>query len=106
MDDNVYAPPASAVVEPAPAGADHSFYVVAPAKFCLLFFFTLGMYHVYWFYMQWARYRRGHPEVTIWPVARAIFSVFFAHSLANRLDEAARAGRAWTGSRPRRRPCT
>ncbi|WP_394539007.1 hypothetical protein PRJ39_00340 [Lysobacter enzymogenes] len=91
MEDNVYAPPASDVVAPAPSGLGDEFYVVAPLKFCLLFFLTLGLYQLYWFYMQWARYRRRHPGETLWPVARAIFAVFFAHALAGRIDEALRA---------------
>ncbi|ALN60618.1 hypothetical protein GLE_5277 [Lysobacter enzymogenes] len=91
MQDNVYAPPASDVVVPAPSGQGNEFYVVAPLKFCLLFFFTLGLYQLYWFYMQWARYRRRHPGETLWPVARAIFSIFFAHVLAGRIDAAVRA---------------
>ena len=90
MEDNVYAPPTANVVADAPAAGAGRFYVVAPFKFCLLFFFTLGLYQLYWFYMQWARYSRRHPQQTVWPVARAIFAVFFAHSLAKRLDEAVR----------------
>ncbi len=90
MEDNLYAPPTANIVADAPAADAHRFYVVAPLKFCLLFFFTLGLYQLYWFYMQWARYARRHPQHTVWPVARAIFAVFFAHSLANRLDEAGR----------------
>lgn len=91
MEDNVYAPPATDVVVPAPSGQGNEFYVVAPLKFCLLFFLTLGFYQLYWFYMHWARYRRRHPGQTVWPVARAIFAVFFTHALARRIDAAARA---------------
>lgn len=88
--DNVYAPPASDIVEPAAREASDGFYVVAPFKFCLLFFGTLGLYQLYWFYMQWARYRRRSGD-TVWPVARTIFAIFFTHSLAGRMDEALRA---------------
>lgn len=89
MDENVYAPPAARVADAAPAGGG-DFYVVAPLKFCLLFFGTLGLYQLYWFYMQWARYRRRH-GADVWPVARTVFAIFFAHSLAARLDEGVRA---------------
>lgn len=100
MDENVYAPPASNVVDAAPDGVNDDFYVVAPFKFCLLFFVTLGLYQLYWFYMQWARYRR-RTGATVWPLARTIFAIFFTHSLAQRLDEAVRArgaSYAWSPS--------
>lgn len=90
MEDNLYAPPTANIVADAPAAGTQRFYVVAPLKFCLLFFFTLGLYQLYWFYMQWARYRRHHPQRTVWPAARAIFAVFFTHALANRLEESGR----------------
>ncbi|QWP77754.1 hypothetical protein J5226_04890 [Lysobacter sp. K5869] len=85
MEDNLYAPPASNVVEPAPSAAGAAFYVVAPYKFCLLFFATLGLYQLYWFYMQWARYRR-HSGETLWAVPRTIFAIFYTHALAGRID--------------------
>ncbi|SFL10779.1 hypothetical protein [Lysobacter sp. cf310] len=89
MEDNLYAPPASEVFDTGPAVAARSFYVVSPLKFGLLFFGTLGLYQLYWFYMQWARYRRQTGE-TVWPVMRAIFSIFFTHALAGHFDAALR----------------
>lgn len=89
MDTNFYAPPAAAVADPVVTGglatrAD-PFFVVAPWKFALLFGATIGLYQYYWLYMHWARFRRctGEP---MWPVARAILSVFFAHSLNREID--------------------
>lgn len=60
------------------------FYVVSPRKFLILFFITLGMYRLYWFYQNWALHKRINPEV--WPIPRAIFSLFFTHSLFNLID--------------------
>lgn len=45
-----------------------------------MFFGTFGLYQHFWWYMHWARYRRFHHE-PMWPVARAILPIFFAHSL-------------------------
>lgn len=90
MEDNLYAPPASEVFDHEPLAAAHGFYVVSPLKFCLLLVATLGLYQLYWFYMQWARYRRRTKE-TVWPIARAIFPIFFVHSLARHFDAAIRA---------------
>ena len=70
----------------APAGDDALFYVVSIRKFTILYLATLGMYGVYWFYQNWARYNRNSPYAAragnkIWPLPRAIFSVFFIHDL-------------------------
>ena len=61
------------------------FYVVGTRKFTVMFIFTFGFYTTYWMYKQWACYRDSLPalgtENRPWPVARAIFSVFYFHSL-------------------------
>ena len=86
--DNVYAPPLARVGELAARTREApEFYVVAPRKFLLLFFFALGLYQYYWLYQHWARYRAWHRE-SLWPVPRAIFSIFFMHSLNKKIDDA------------------
>lgn len=62
------------------------FYVVSKQKFAVLFIATLGMYTVYWFYKNWQFYKDKHGE-NMWPIARGIFSVFFAHKLFNNVEE-------------------
>lgn len=62
------------------------FYVVSTRKFAILFLSTLTVYAYYWFYQNWDRYKRRHPEAsrfgsTISPAARAAFSMFFTHAL-------------------------
>lgn len=73
--------------EEAPAHSDASVpvYVVAPTKFMILAFSTMGMYSLYWFYKNWSLQRRAY-GLQIWPVARAIFTVFFTHRLFRALD--------------------
>ncbi|MGH8079298.1 MAG: hypothetical protein ACREP7_01905 [Lysobacter sp.] len=104
MDDrNLYAAPAAEVVQAqGPAGRTDEFYVVSMGKFALLFFGTVSLYQLYWFYAHWSRYRRTH-QLSLWPVPRAIFSLFFAHSLANRIEESLRGSRSrfdWTPALP------
>jgi hypothetical protein len=94
---NPYAAPEhlAAIETPAEAGA---FYVVAPRKFMLLFFGTAGLYSLYWMYRQWAQFKRA-TRGSEWPVARALFSVFFVHPLVREIDQSLkRAGssHAWS----------
>lgn len=62
------------------------FYVVSTRKLTILFIATMGAYALYWFYKNWNQYRnRGaaldEAHESIWPIPRAIFLVFFVHSL-------------------------
>jgi len=80
MNDNVYAPPKAELTPDTHSLAKMPFYVVSPRKFLILFFATLGMYQMYWGYKNWQLYRQATDE-KLWPVPRAIFGVFFMHSL-------------------------
>lgn len=62
------------------------FYVVSPTKFLALFIGTFGFYELYWFYQNW-RLHKIKRNLKIWPVPRAIFSIFFAHSLFRKIDQ-------------------
>lgn len=83
---NLYAPPQADVRELETTAGD-AFYVVARRKFLLLYFATIGMYQVYWFYRHWAAQRRQTGTRTV-PVVRALFALFFTHSLFRRIDAA------------------
>ncbi len=88
MNDNIYSPPAANLdLDPAALEAlgQKKFYVVAPLKYFVLYFFTLGAYEYYWFYKNWSLFKARTNE-NIWPVMRAIFPVFFAHALFERVD--------------------
>lgn len=78
MSDNIYQPPQSEV--DISQESHQPFYVVSKQKFWILFAATFGIYSLYWFYQHWRQYKR-FTGTSIWPVPRAIFSVFFAHSL-------------------------
>lgn len=69
------------LVEPVP-----KFYVVSPKKFLLLFIMTLGVYEVFWFYQNWQNFKL-YTKQNMWPIARGIFSILFAHKLFDAVNK-------------------
>jgi hypothetical protein len=94
---DVYAPPEAPVVDLDERARATEFHVVSIGKFWCLLVATCGLYQYYWCYRQWANYRDWHREA-MWPVARAIFAIFFMHPLNRHIDESLREARvrhAW-----------
>ncbi len=91
MSENPYIAPTSelemASAHPNAIGTE--FYVVSIKKFLWLFVATFGIYALYWHYKQWEQYRRFHNE-KMWPIARAIFAIFFIHKLTRNIDDCLR----------------
>jgi hypothetical protein len=85
MDQDIYKPPQADLTTNLPEKPD--FYVVSERKLLILAISTLGIYYVYWFYQHWKNQKLKYKE-NIWPVARSIFSIFFTHSLFNRIQGA------------------
>ena len=86
METNLYAPPVAAVADvPDAVEAAKPFYVVGLVKFLLLFFLSFGVFQVVMYYLHWSRFKRA-TRTPMWPIARAIFAVFFIHSLAEEID--------------------
>jgi hypothetical protein len=91
METDIYSPPKADLSEDAAnklladSQNNHEFYVVSSRKFLALFIATFGMYQIYWFYKNWTYYKQHHGD-DMWPVVRAIFPIFFAHSLCNAID--------------------
>ncbi|NHZ81181.1 hypothetical protein F2P44_18145 [Massilia sp. CCM 8695] len=91
MNDNLYAPPQADMSIGATIGSDNMFYVVSLTKFTILFLATLGMYQFFWYFKNWNLYKRqckldNAADSEIWPVPRAIFAVFYTHSLFNEVS--------------------
>jgi hypothetical protein len=88
MSSNPYAPPLAKVEDT----FDHQdagppqFFQVAPWKLVLMIFATLGFYQIFWLYQHW-RLVKTRDRSDIWPVPRAIFSVFFCYSLFKRVRD-------------------
>lgn len=61
-------------------------YRVHIRKFWILYLATLGMYGLYWNYKHWALIKQARSG-NQWPVARAIFSIFFTHALYREIND-------------------
>ena len=101
MTEQLHHPDATSV-EPAGTERTPAFYVVSPRKFIILYLATFSLYAIYWFYKNWANYRdwrQATPaDASIWPIPRAIFSIFFIHSLFRKVKHAGQhsaAVQAW-----------
>lgn len=84
MQENVYASPESNL-ETSQVPVRQMFYVVSKTKFWVLFLCTLGYYSIYWHFKNWKQYKDYHKE-SMMPVMRALFSIFFTHTLFNTVD--------------------
>ncbi|MBA1274220.1 MFS transporter permease [Stutzerimonas azotifigens] len=80
--ENIYQAPASELVEPT---THNAFFVTSIRKLVVLYFATFGLYAWYWVYKQWQAYRANTGE-RVWPVARALFQIFFMHSLGRAIS--------------------
>ncbi|MEN5305376.1 hypothetical protein [Pseudomonas sp. TWI628] len=61
------------------------FYVVSKGKFLTLWILSLGLYQLYWAFKNWKQFERSTGEKQ-WPVARALFALFFTHALYRQAD--------------------
>ena len=64
------------------------FFPVSEGKFLTLYILSFGFYGIYWFYKNWSLQQK-YIDKKIYPVWRAIFSIFFTHSLFNRINKRA-----------------
>ncbi|KAF2408384.1 hypothetical protein ACMSI6_14750 [Pseudomonas antarctica] len=91
MSDNIYAPPTAELTETGKTSSE--FYVISKTKLLVLSFLSFGLYTYIWSYKNWSVYKKAH-QLDIWPLARAIFFIFFMHQLYRRADDrVARSGR-------------
>jgi hypothetical protein len=86
---DAYKPPAADYDVQETQGTATAHYVVSVSKLVIMFLGTFGMYGWYWFYKHWDMQRHAY-RLSIWPVARAIFSIFFTHTLFKSIDLSAR----------------
>ncbi|MDO7902295.1 hypothetical protein ACE1YR_08310 [Pseudomonas sp. K1(2024)] len=80
-----YAPDQPDQSIPPQATENRPFYVVSRGKFLTLWILSFGMYQLYWAFANWKQLERSTGE-KLWPIARALFSVFFTHSLYREAD--------------------
>lgn len=80
MTDNPYQTPQGELIPQTSPSETAGLYIISKKKLLILFTATLGFYLTYWFYRNWRLHKQATGE-NIWPVPRALFSVFFVHSL-------------------------
>jgi hypothetical protein len=87
---NPYAPPMNdgPHFDRVAAVGEGRFFLVSRTKFLVMCIATFGLYELYWFYKQW-RYTKLRSGSDIWPIARAIFAIFFTHALLRNVQMAA-----------------
>lgn len=61
------------------------FFHVSINKLIIMSVVTMGLYTLYWFYKQWKEIKIYY-QLDIWPIPRAIFALFFTHSLFRYID--------------------
>ncbi len=83
-DDNIYATPKAEIFTN--KAALTPFFVTSKTKLLVLYFMTMGVYSIYWFYKHWKTHQ-SVMDKTIIPVLRAIFSIFFTHALFHRIED-------------------
>jgi hypothetical protein len=64
------------------------YFPVSEGKLMTLYILSFGFYGVYWFYKNW-KLQQPKMDKKIFPLMRAIFSIFFTHSLFNRINRSA-----------------
>ena len=71
-----------------PVSKEPPFFPVSEDKLMTLYILSFGLYGVYWFYKNW-KCQEHLMDKKIYPLWRAIFSIFFTHSLFKRIDQQA-----------------
>lgn len=96
MSDNIYAAPSANLDERFHSDVEDRFYVISTRKMTILFFLTLGLFQLHWNFQNWARHRRATGD-DVWPLPRALFALFFTHSLYHEIAayDSTGNGRTW-----------
>ncbi len=84
MENEIYQTPEAELIDES-SSPKKEFYIVSLKKLYILFMMTLGIYAIYWFHENW-RWQKAKHATSVWPVARGLFSIFFAHSLFKKID--------------------
>jgi hypothetical protein len=71
-----------------PRRARPLYFAVSKAKLIVLSLVTLGLYEIYWFYKNW-KLIKSRTGLSIRPFWRALFAVFYCHSLFKSVQESA-----------------
>jgi hypothetical protein len=69
---------------------DIEYFAISPKRLALFSILTLGIYEIYWFYKNWQAVKSAE-GAKISPFWRAIFAIFFCHSLFKKVLESAKS---------------
>lgn len=87
---SIYKSPEAVTLDVAAEGAEgKEFFSVSLAKLKVMYILTLGMYSLVFFFQNWKIQKARH-QLKVIPVLRAIFSIFFTHSLFARISDTAK----------------
>ena len=89
-EENIYSTPKAELTGSHTAGSEVEFFPSSQTKLAILYFATFGMYPIYWFYKNWKLRKTAYGEKVI-PFLRAIFFIFFTHSLFKKIEETSTA---------------
>ncbi len=87
---NPYETPKADLIERRTKEGALPLFVVSTNKLLLMYILTAGLYGVVWYYQHYRAIKQSTGE-SLWPVARAIFVVFFTHNLFKRIHNEATA---------------
>ena len=80
------------------AQSEHTFFVISVKKFMVLYFMTMGLYSIVWFYENWKQYRLA-TGINIWPAVRTFFGALMIFSLFSKVQKSlSESGLAYTWS--------
>jgi len=86
MEDVYKAPEAD--LQPELESSNQLHFIVSQRKLWVMNIVTFGLYDLVWNYYHWRHIKYAdETEADIWPVPRAVFSIFFVSSLFNRFSE-------------------
>ncbi len=89
-EENIYSTPKAELTDSHTAGSEIEFFPSSQTKLAILYFATFGMYPIYWFYKNWKLRKTACGEKVI-PFLRAVFFIFFTHSLFKKIEETSTA---------------
>ena len=97
MSNEIYNAPQAELANENDQANAKEFFIVSTRKLWIMGLVTMGIYLIFWNYYHWRNYRQSIDDQSIWPVPRAIFSLFFIGSLMKLISEAFenKTGEAW-----------
>ncbi len=100
MANDIYKAPEANLENNDINGSNSEFFIVSIKKLWIMSFFTMGLYLLHWNYAHWKSHRKSINKLGIWPAPRALFSLFFIHSLMRLIADSYRqkSGKNWSYS--------